>query len=58
MGILIHITNRKDLDILSEYLSNKKISPIIDKIFPLEKTAEAFEYFDKGTYKGKIVIKI
>lgn len=58
MGILMHTPNRKDLDILSEYMSSKKILPIIDKIFPLEKTAEAFEYFEKGTYKGKIVITI
>lgn len=58
MGLLIHITNRKDLDTLSEYLSNKNVLPIVDKIFPLEKTAEAFEYFEKGTYKGKIVINI
>jgi NADPH:quinone reductase-like Zn-dependent oxidoreductase len=32
------------------------IKPVIDKSFPLEKTVDAFRYYEQGGFKGKIVI--
>ncbi|WP_436490887.1 NADP-dependent oxidoreductase [Chitinophaga sp. ARDCPP14] len=34
------------------------ISPVIDKVFPFEKTAEALAYVESGRAKGKVVIKV
>jgi alcohol dehydrogenase len=34
------------------------ISPVIDRIFPFEKTEEAFAYVESGRAKGKVVIKV
>jgi NADPH:quinone reductase-like Zn-dependent oxidoreductase len=47
----------KDSGYLVELFEGGKIKPVIDKIFPLEETADAFRYFGKGRFKGKIVIK-
>ena len=34
------------------------IKPVIDRIFPLEKTAEAFQYVEQGHKKGNVIITI
>jgi NADPH:quinone reductase-like Zn-dependent oxidoreductase len=46
----------KDTGYLAELFETGKIKPVIDKVFPLEKTADAFRYFGEGRFKGKIVI--
>ncbi|MEJ2155108.1 MAG: NAD(P)-dependent alcohol dehydrogenase [Desulfobacteraceae bacterium] len=48
----------KDSRYLVELFEAGKLKPVIDKCFPLEKTAEAFRYFGEGAFKGKIVIII
>jgi NADPH:quinone reductase-like Zn-dependent oxidoreductase len=47
----------KDSGYLIELFEAGKIKPVIDRTFPLEKTADAFRYFGEGRFKGKIVIK-
>jgi alcohol dehydrogenase len=34
------------------------ISPVIDKVFPFEKTEEALVYVESGRAKGKVVIRV
>ncbi|NNK94834.1 MAG: zinc-binding dehydrogenase, partial [Desulfobacterales bacterium] len=48
----------KDSEYLIELFETNKLKPVIDKCFPLEETAEAFRYFGKGLFKGKIVVTI
>lgn len=43
---------------MTNLISNKKIKPVVDKEFPLEKTEEAFRYMDEGKQFGKIVIRM
>ena len=55
---LVGYKANKDLVYLVELFEAGKLKPVIDKCFPLEKTAEAFRYFGDGRFKGKIVIKL
>ena len=48
----------KDLKYLVELFEGGKIKPVIDRCFPLEKTADAFRYFGEGCFKGKIVVTL
>ena len=48
----------KDNAYLIEIFGGGKLTPVIDKCFPLEKTADAFRYFGEGRFRGKIVIII
>ena len=48
----------KDLNYLIELYETGKLKPVIDKCFPLENTAEAFQYFSEGRFKGKIVVTL
>lgn len=50
--------NQKDLLFLNTLLETKKIVPVIDKSYPLEKTAEAIAYLEEGHAQGKVVIGI
>ncbi|MBD3345260.1 MAG: zinc-binding dehydrogenase [Chitinivibrionales bacterium] len=49
---------RKRLEILKAILEQRKISPLIDRIIPLEKVSEAHHRLDSGHGRGKIVLKI
>jgi NADPH:quinone reductase-like Zn-dependent oxidoreductase len=56
--ILIMHKPNKDLNILNELFESGKVKPVIDRCFPLSETAEAFQYFGEGRFKGKVVITV
>lgn len=58
MGLMGYRPSRKDLEELNLLFEQGKMKPIIDSVFPLQETAEAFHYFGKSTFKGKIVIAV
>lgn len=35
-----------------------KLSPVIDRVFPLEETAAAYSYLETGRARGKVVIRV
>ena len=47
-----------DLQEIIQLVSNKKIKPIIEKVYPFDKAIDAYNEFEKGHSKGKIVIQI
>ena len=48
----------KDLKYLVALFEDGKLKPVIDKCFPLDRTADAFRYFGEGRFQGKIVITL
>ena len=50
--------NNKDLVILKELIESGKITPVIDRTYPLSDYAEAFRYLEEGHARGKIVITV
>ncbi len=57
-GLVILKRKKEDLDTMNKFFESGEVSPVIDRSYPLEETAEAFRYFDTGQVKGKIVITI
>lgn len=51
-------TNKADLEMIVSLAEKGYIRPVIEKRFPLEKTAEAMNYLNRGHASGKIVIFI
>lgn len=51
-------TNSETLAALRELIEAGKVTPVIDRTYPLEETAEAFRYLDAGHARGKVVIAV
>ncbi len=58
LGIMGYKPNRTDLDLLTRLFKEGKVVPVIDRVYPLHETPDAFHYFGTGRHKGKIVISI
>ena len=48
----------KQLAEIGSLIEKGIIVPVVDKVFPFEKTNEAMEYVSSGRAKGKVVIKV
>ena len=43
---------------LERLIEEKKLKPVIESVFPLEKSSEAFDKAEFGKPRGKVVIKV
>jgi NADPH:quinone reductase-like Zn-dependent oxidoreductase len=46
------------LVVLKELIEARKITPVIDKTFPLSDVPEAIRYLETGQVRGKVVITV
>jgi NADPH:quinone reductase-like Zn-dependent oxidoreductase len=50
--------NQDDLTTLKELVEAGRVTPTIDRTYPLTETAEALAYLDRGQARGKVVIVV
>jgi NADPH:quinone reductase-like Zn-dependent oxidoreductase len=48
----------EDLTFIAELMKSGKVTPVIDRRFPLNEIARAISYLDEGHARGKIVISV
>jgi NADPH:quinone reductase-like Zn-dependent oxidoreductase len=51
-------TNSESLLALNELIEAGKVTPVIDRTYPLRNTARAFAYLDEGHARGKVVVDV
>ena len=54
----IAIPNNEDLVVLNELIEAGKVTPVIDRTYPLSETPEALRYLEEGHARGKVVITV
>ncbi len=58
LGTLMCSENAADLLVLTELIESGKLTPVIDKSYPLSQTADAIRYMQEGHARGKVVITV
>ncbi len=56
--LLLYKPNPLDLALICDIIEAGKVTPVIDKRYPLSEVADAFRYYAEGNVKGKIVITV
>ncbi len=55
---LVVKSNKKDLVFMKGLLESGQVAPVVDKIYPLNRVAEALRYLEERHVQGKVVIKV
>jgi NADPH:quinone reductase-like Zn-dependent oxidoreductase len=50
--------NQKDMMILADLMQSGKMTPVIDRTYKLNETADALRYLEQGHARGKVVISV
>ena len=50
--------NNEDLVVMKDLIESGKVTPVIDKTFPLSETPQAIGYVEAGHARGKVVISV
>jgi NADPH:quinone reductase-like Zn-dependent oxidoreductase len=58
LRVLSSTERKEDLQVLSELIEAGKVTPIIDRTYPLSEVPDAIRYLEKGHAKGKVVITV
>ena len=56
MGMFMAELNKSDLTILADMMQSGKVTPVIDRTYPLNQIADAIRYLEQGHARGKVVI--
>jgi NADPH:quinone reductase-like Zn-dependent oxidoreductase len=58
LGNVLAKPNQQDLICMKELIEAGKVTPVIDRCFPLQGVADAIRYLEAGHAKGKVVITV
>lgn len=58
VALFLARVKQADLDALRKLIESGRITPVVDRSFPFEKTADAFVYLHDGHPGGKVVVTL
>src|ERR671910_2991979 len=58
LGTFVSTPNHEDLLVLGELIESGKVTPVIDRTYPLVEVPEAMRYLEEGHARGKVVISV
>jgi NADPH:quinone reductase-like Zn-dependent oxidoreductase len=58
LGTFISKENHEDMLVLKELIEAGKVTPVIDRTYPLSEVPQAIRYLEQGQARGKVVITV
>jgi NADPH:quinone reductase-like Zn-dependent oxidoreductase len=58
LGTFVSRENHEDMIVLKELIEAGKVTPVIDRTYPLSEVPEAIRYMREGQARGKVVITV
>src|SRR5205814_708734 len=58
LRMFVNRENREDLQTLTELIEAGKLTPLVDRTYPLADAPEAIRYLEAGRARGKVVITV
>jgi NADPH:quinone reductase-like Zn-dependent oxidoreductase len=58
MSMMMARSNKDDLTILANLMQSGKVTPVIDRTYPLSEIREAVRYVETGRARGKVIITV
>ena len=58
LGTFVSSENHEDMIVLKELIESGKLTPVIDRTYPLSEVSEAIRYLEEGHARGKVVITV
>src|SRR5215218_2140749 len=58
LGTFVNKENHEDMLVLKELIESGKVTPVIDRTYPLSQVPEAIRYLEEGHARGKVVITV
>ena len=58
LGNFLMSANQQDLIVLKELIEAGKVTPVMDRTYPLSQTAEAIDHVGRGHARGKVAITV
>ena len=56
LGFFVSSMKKEDLTALGELMASGKVTPVIDRRYPMSEIAEAIRYLEQGRARGKVVL--
>jgi NADPH:quinone reductase-like Zn-dependent oxidoreductase len=57
-GTFVNKENHEDLILLKKLVESGKLTPVIDRTYPLAEAPEAIRYLAEGHARGKVVLTV
>jgi NADPH:quinone reductase-like Zn-dependent oxidoreductase len=58
LGTFVSSENHEDMIVLKDLTESGKLTPVIDRTYPLSEVPEAIRYLEQGHARGKVVITV
>jgi len=58
LGTFVSSENHEDMIVLKDLIESGKLTPVIDRTYPLSETPEAIRYLEQGHARGKVLITV
>jgi len=54
----VHVGSRADFEAMAGFISDRRLHPVIDRVFPFAEAEEAYAYLKSAAHFGKVVIEV